>query len=88
MSPRKAFIFRGGDRIEKHHKPLNHLDRSVSKLKTTLQEYGNWEVETFTLQSSDDISNRLEDIEDSKDNEILIFFVNPFSKSSFLILFL
>ena len=75
MPLRKAFIFRGGDRIEKHHDPLNYLDKSVEKLKTTLQEYGKWEVDDFVLKSSDDISDRLDGIEDSKENEILIFYV-------------
>ena len=75
MPLRKAFIFRGGDRIEEGDKALNYLDSSVEKLKATLQEYGNWEVDDFVLKSSDDISDRLDGIEDSKENEILIFYV-------------
>jgi len=74
MALRKAFIFRGGDRIEEGDNPLKHLDSSVEKLKNTLKEYGNWEVADFTLKSSDDISDRLEDIEDNKESEILIFY--------------
>jgi len=74
MAIRKAFIFRGGDKINPSDKPLQHLDSSVKKIKTTLKEYGNWEVEDFVLKSSDDISNKLSSIEDNQDNEILLFY--------------
>jgi len=74
MSTRKAFIFRGGDKIDPSHKPLKYLDSSVAKIKTTLQEYGKWEVDSFILQSSDDISNKLDTIEDDENNEIILFY--------------
>jgi len=74
MATRKAFIFRGGDKINSTDKPLQYLDSSLSKLKTTLQEYGKWEVESFVLRSSDDISDKLSSIVDNEDNEILLFY--------------
>lgn len=74
MSLRKAFIFRGGDKIESSHKPLKYLDSSIDKIKITLQDYGEWEVDSFVLKSSDDISTRLDEIEDDEDNEIILFY--------------
>ncbi|MEA2029873.1 MAG: AAA-like domain-containing protein [Campylobacterota bacterium] len=74
MALRKAFIFRGGDRISPNDTPLQYLDSSVAKLKITLEEYGNWEVDAFTLKSSDDLSDRLSHIDDSEDQEVLIFY--------------
>jgi len=72
---RKAFLIRGGDRINSGDYPLRYLDNSIDKLSETLHKYGDWDVESFTLESSDDIATRLKNIEDYKENEILIFYV-------------
>ena len=74
MAIRKAFVFRGGDRIKPTHEPLKYLNNSIAKVKTTLQKYGEWEVDDFVLKSSDDISNKLSSIEDNQDNEVLLFY--------------
>ncbi len=71
---RKAFVFRGGEKIKPHDNPLKYLDSSIAKLTNTLREYGEWEVEDFVLSGSDDVALRLRDIEDSETNEILIFY--------------
>lgn len=71
---RKAFVFRGGDKIKPHDNPLHYLDSSIDKLTNTLREHGEWEAENFVLKSSDDVALRLRDIEDNETNEILIFY--------------
>jgi len=74
MGLRKAFIFRGGKRIKPSDEPLKYLDNSLAKLKATLEEGNNWDVEDFVLNSSDDVALKLRGMEDSQTNEILLFY--------------
>ena len=74
MGLRKAFIFRGGKKIKPSDKPLKYLDNSLAKLKATLEEGNNWDVEDFVLNSSDDVALKLRGMEDSQTNEILLFY--------------
>lgn|GEM_PF-1404404 len=71
---RKAFLIRGGDRVNPNDTPLQYLDNSIEKLKNTLVEYGDWDVETFVLNGTDDLLKRLRNINDKEDTEILIFY--------------
>lgn len=71
---RKAFIFRGGAKLDERSKPLKYLDNSLGKIGELLKA-NDWEVDSFVLDNANNISQKLNNLKDDDNNEVLIVYI-------------
>jgi len=76
MSRRIAFICYGKSKnfINKGWDNLNSLVNNVQKVSDYLQKHGNWEIEPFSLQNNDTISNKLSTLKNNNVTEVLLYY--------------